>query len=93
MSTSTLAATAYCGHAECQTAVDNWVAAGHPAVEYERTGPVMTHRSEVLFYARRDWLADCHEAAVAKGRESSEEQHDAWRRRVGERRRREQRRR
>lgn len=82
--------TAYCGHDECVQAMNAWIAAGHPDGPYERgTAGVMTHRSEVLFYARRDWLADNHEAAVAEGREPTPEQQGAFKMRDRTRRARE----
>ncbi|MGW3308152.1 hypothetical protein ACWDG9_16380 [Streptomyces sp. NPDC001073] len=84
--------TAYCGHDECAQAVKEWIEAGHPDITYERGGGcVMTHRSEVLFYARRDWLADEYVAAVAAGREYTPEQRGAYVMRDRERLRAEQR--
>ena len=70
--------TAYCGHDECTQAVNEWITAGHPEPTYERgTAGVMTHPSEVLFYARRDWLADTYETAIAEGRGYTDEQRGA----------------
>jgi hypothetical protein len=70
--------TAYCGHAECVQAVNEWIEAGRPDLTPEGgTAGVMTHMSEVLFYARRDWLASCYEAAVAEGRGYTDEQRGA----------------
>lgn len=71
--------TAYCGHDECAEAVNDWIAAGRPEPAYERgVGGVMNHLSEVLFYARRDWLADTYEAAVEADRPFTEEQRLAY---------------
>ena len=71
--------TAYCGHPECQQAVQEWIDAGRPDVPAEYGGgPVMTHPSEVLFYARRDWLADTYETAVAEGLPHTAEQRGAY---------------
>lgn len=70
--------TAYCGHGGCVQAVNEWTAAGHPNVTYERVGPVMTHRSEVLFYASRDWLANGYDTAAADGSPYTDEQRSAY---------------
>ncbi|WPO70243.1 hypothetical protein [Streptomyces sp. KN37] len=82
---------AYCGHDDCVQAVNDWIAAGHPDVTYERLGAagVMTHRSEVLFYARRDHQADGYETAVAEGRPYTEEQRGSFKMRDRARQRRE----
>lgn len=82
--------TAYCWHPECQQAVNDWIAAGRPDLPVERgSAGVPTHRGEVLFYARRDWLADSYEAAVAAGRTATPEQQGAHKRRRHEQLRRE----
>lgn len=82
--------TAYCRHPECQQAVNDWIAAGRPDLPVERgAAGVMTHKSEVLFYARRDWLADSYEAAVAEGRAATPEQRGAHKMRRHEQLRRE----
>ncbi|MBW8740724.1 MAG: hypothetical protein JF621_27650 [Streptomyces turgidiscabies] len=81
---------AYCGHTECVQAVNEWIAAGRPEPVYERgAAGVMTHASEVLFYARRDRLADSCEAAVVEGREPTPEQLGAFKMRDRARRARE----
>lgn len=69
---------AYCGHGDCVQAVNEWTVAGHPNVTYEHVGPVRTHRSEVLFYARRDWLANGYETAAADGSPYTDEQRSAY---------------
>ncbi|MEU5476694.1 hypothetical protein [Streptomyces mirabilis] len=83
--------TAYCGHDDCVQAVKEWIEAGHPEITYERGGCVMTHRSEVLFYARRDWLANRYVAALAGGRDFTREERGAYVMRDRERLRAEQR--
>lgn len=86
----TIEQTAYCGHTECVQAVTEWIEAGRPEPVYERgAAGVMTHPSEVLFYARRDWLADSYEVAVAEGREPTPEQLGAFKMRDRARRARE----
>lgn len=69
---------AYCGHAECQQAVNEWIAAGRPDLPDERgSHGQLTHHGEVIFYARRDWLADSYQAAIAEGRGYTDAQRDA----------------
>ncbi|MEU6016941.1 hypothetical protein ABZ826_23690 [Streptomyces sp. NPDC047515] len=71
--------TAYCGHPRCVQAVNEWIASGHSGIAYKRgAAGVMTHSSEVLFYARRDRLANGYETAVSEGRKPTPEQKGAF---------------